>query len=166
MNQQLLRTANEGHSHHRTSINETSRPRVLVIDDDIDATLPIQITLLELGFDVEMSADPRNAKKLLCSSSWDLIILDWLLDVNVTAPQILEESNKFIGKIEALHLDRIKRPSPIISFSVLPKSEVFVPKSDHFFHLTHWAKPVNYGAIRHRLLALLPYLRSINKGGV
>ncbi len=54
----------------------TSRPRLLVVDDDPQIRRVLRVTLEALGFDVQQAADGRSALAFVAGSSPDLIVMD------------------------------------------------------------------------------------------
>ncbi|MCM2281780.1 MAG: hypothetical protein NDI61_08025 [Bdellovibrionaceae bacterium] len=149
----------------RKRIAFENAPSLLIIDDDIDASLPIQTFLSAMNVNCRIVSDPRDAKKLLCSGNWDLVILDWMLNEHLTGAQVLGQSEKMFSRIDELHLARTDNPLPIITYSVLPRDLIDIPESDHFYHMAHWRKPVDFRNLRKHLLAILQVLSVPRKGG-
>lgn len=59
------------------SIN--SRKRVLVVEDEFEIRQLIVMHLRREGFDVDELGDGEQARQILATNSYDLIILDWML---------------------------------------------------------------------------------------
>jgi two-component system, OmpR family, response regulator ChvI len=52
------------------------RQKILVVDDEIDAALPIKLILSSHGYDVEVYTNPKKALASFKTDYYDLILLD------------------------------------------------------------------------------------------
>ncbi len=53
--------------------------RILLVDDEIELTDPLTRILTREGYNVDTAYDGSNGRQLAQSSSYDLLILDWML---------------------------------------------------------------------------------------
>jgi OmpR-family two-component system manganese-sensing response regulator len=53
--------------------------RILLVDDEVELTTPLQRVLMAQGYDVDAVNDGAAAAQLLAQHSYDLLILDWML---------------------------------------------------------------------------------------
>lgn len=121
------------------------RPVVLIIDDDVDAIISLEKTLKNLGCDIITALDAADAQKKLMAGKVDLVILDWCLDRNQEAGQVLEKVarilKKFADPVDESH--PVQRKTFFVTHSSLNESQFTVPESDFFTRLEHWQKPVH-----------------------
>jgi diguanylate cyclase (GGDEF)-like protein len=61
-----------------TALNE-SRPRILVVDDDVDIARFVEMNLVMDGFDVVVARDGESALEMIAHNSPDLVILDLMM---------------------------------------------------------------------------------------
>ncbi|MBC7753626.1 MAG: hypothetical protein H7Z71_05260 [Moraxellaceae bacterium] len=125
------------------------RPVVLIIDDDVDAVISLERTVQNLGCDTVTALDAADAQKKLMAGKIDLVILDWHLDSNIEAGEILEKVTRTLKKFSRVNnrLNEDQQQGPkktfLVTHSSLKESEIVVPESDYFKSLGHWQKPVD-----------------------
>lgn len=68
-------------------------PRVLVVDDEVDLRELLQITLISMGFDVDLAPTIGEAKRLLAQNSYSLCLTDMRLP-DGTGIELVEQINR------------------------------------------------------------------------
>jgi two-component system, NtrC family, response regulator PilR len=68
-------------------------PRVLVVDDEADLRELLQITLISMGFDVDLAASIGEAKRLLAQNTYALCLTDMRLP-DGTGIELVEQINR------------------------------------------------------------------------
>jgi two-component system, NtrC family, response regulator PilR len=68
-------------------------PRVLVVDDEADLRELLQITLISMGFDVDLAPTIGEAKRLLAQNSYSLCLTDMRLP-DGTGIELVEQINR------------------------------------------------------------------------
>ncbi|MFH0792648.1 MAG: response regulator [bacterium] len=72
---------------------ENTKPRVLVIDDDVDCLTLVEATLSST-YEIRTLADPRHTFELLNQFFPDLIVLDVMMPI-INGYQLLEKLRKY-----------------------------------------------------------------------
>ena len=78
----------------------TSKSRILVVDDDQKLLREVKDYLEKLGYEVETATDGRSALALAKSMELDLVVLD------INFPDTLRQNERSIDGIEVLHMLR------------------------------------------------------------
>lgn len=125
-------------------------PHVLIIDDDIEAILPIDMIFRELGCQTSFAIDVDEAVRKLESLPVDIIVLDWMLN-RTTGGQVLEE----VVQHKDLSLFHSNTKPKVITYSGLESHNITFPKSKFFDYVEHWVKPVKFNETTSRALQLL-----------
>ncbi|GAP62864.1 hypothetical protein ARMA_1287 [Ardenticatena maritima] len=63
-------------SHHETN---SSRPRVLIVDDEPNIVISIEFLMRQAGYDVQVAHSGEDAMALISTNPPDLVILDIML---------------------------------------------------------------------------------------
>ncbi|MBS1969990.1 MAG: hypothetical protein JSU04_06760 [Bdellovibrionales bacterium] len=132
-------------------------PRVLIVDDDVDLALAMQTALTDLGYHVDVANKHENLHHTIAEGNADYIFLDWKLDNNVTAGQVMEKTNMLIDKFADLRHKFEIHPPRIVTYSSLDCTETLLPESGkHYFkHIDHWQKPMPFREAIERASGLL-----------
>jgi len=127
------------HEHHR-HVEHVCAPSVLIVDDEVEAVKPLQIVLTQMGFDVWVSFDGREALRALSNRHFDAVFLDMALP-DLRGEEVLK---KFEAMSSRLHRPTWLKPKvPIIVYSAYDPSEVQLPTdSNTFFVYDFWKKPL------------------------
>jgi DNA-binding response OmpR family regulator len=112
-------------------MNDETRGRILVVEDDPDAALFVMYVLARRGgFDVTHTADPATAIRLAASEPWDLVLTE----------------AKLPGMTGLELLGALRRLAPGLPVAVLtghvPADEVLRGRADGYL-----TKPVGIGAL-------------------
>jgi len=124
-------------------------PSILIIEDDLDAATAAQVAFADLGCSTKVAISLEQAKAMLSENSTDFIILDWLLQNNTEAGQVLDELSQ-----NSLIKNKGHRPK-VVTYSSLKSEEIDFPHSEDFEHIEHWQKPIRYADFRGRSMQLL-----------
>lgn len=141
---------------HRKVIN------VLIVDDDVDSALAIDTIFKRFGCNTTFAFDCNEARKKISSGKADVIVLDWLLDHEIKADQIVRQSVRFIEKFDGLKRRLHRKPPKVITYSSLKNSNISFPKNDYFVHHDHWQKPIMYSDVTKKTFNLI---ESMSFGG-
>jgi len=134
------------------------RPHVLIVDDDIDSALKVETIFHHLGCQTTCALNWNEARKKMCATKPDIIILDWLLDHEVNAAQVIKHCSKTFSRFDRKTNYRTQNRPQIITYSSLTDAEIDVPESPYFDHLDHWQKPIPQRELLVRALGLLNQL--------
>jgi CheY-like chemotaxis protein len=132
-------------------------PKVLIVDDDVDLALAMQTALTELGYQVEVANRYENLHHKIAEGNADIIFLDWKLNNDVTAGQVMEKTNMLIDTFSDLrHKFEIQQPR-IVTYSSLDCTQTLLPPSGqrYFRHVDHWQKPMPFRETIERASGLL-----------
>ena len=132
-------------------------PRVLIVDDDVDMALAMQSALAQLGCQTEVHTCHEGLHRKLASSQADYIFLDWKLNDQVTADQVVERAVRFIDTFSDLREKFAHHRPSIVTHSVLDRGQVTLPKAGipYFSHLDHWQKPMPFHEVVKRASELI-----------
>jgi two-component system, NtrC family, response regulator PilR len=75
------------------SSKQSKFPRVLVVDDEEDLRELLQITLISMGFDVDLAPNVGEAKRLLAQNTYSLCLTDMRLP-DGTGIELVEQINR------------------------------------------------------------------------
>jgi two-component system, NtrC family, response regulator PilR len=75
------------------SSKQSKFPRVLVVDDEDDLRELLQITLISMGFDVDLAPNVAEAKRLLAQNTYSLCLTDMRLP-DGTGIELVEQINR------------------------------------------------------------------------
>lgn len=92
-------------------MQNTSKSRILVVDDDQNLLREVEDYLEKLGYEVETATDGRSALALAKSMEFDLVVLD------INFPDSLTQKERSIDGIEILHMLRDSSNVRIIMLS-------------------------------------------------
>ncbi len=87
------------------------KPRVLVIDDDA-VTIRLMEKLLEDRYDISTASSGLKALEMICNSSFDLVLLDWMLP-----------GMDGLSLLIALKADETTKDMPVLFVSGMTESE-------------------------------------------
>jgi two-component system, NtrC family, response regulator PilR len=116
------------------SITKSKYHRVLVVDDEADLRELLQITLISMGFDVDMAANLSEAKRLLSQHQYSLCLTDMRLPDGL-GTELVEQINRFDEPI----------PVAVITAFGSAENAVAALKAGAFDYLS---KPVSLEALR------------------
>ena len=113
------------------------KPKVLLIEDNIIDVLPIKTILEEIGCDVIVGFDGRNAVEQIVKNRYDLMVLDWMLP-DFNGDQALINAQKIIDDKGG-----INRKISFVAFSGLSTERLNLPETKNFELVDHWLKPLS-----------------------
>ncbi|MGE3683914.1 MAG: response regulator [Bdellovibrionales bacterium] len=128
---------------------------ILIVDDDIDSALQVRSIFSRLGCEVTCSLSWIEAKKKMCASKIDLIILDWILDRHIDAGEVVNQCARTFSKRGRVGSRRKGLRPKVITYSSLEQSEIKWLENAHFEHLAHWHKPITQRELLVRVLEAL-----------
>jgi two-component system, NtrC family, response regulator PilR len=125
---------------------QTKYPRVLVVDDEADLRELLQITLISMGFDVDLAADLAEAKRLLPQHKYALCLTDMRLP-----------DGSGIELVE--HISRQEETMPVAVITAFGSAEnaVAALKAGAFDYLS---KPVALDSLRALIRSAVPVSES------
>jgi two-component system, NtrC family, response regulator PilR len=117
-----------------SSSKQNKFPRVLVVDDEADLRELLQITLISMGFDVDLAPTVAEAKRLLAQNSYALCLTDMRLP-DGTGIELVEQIN------------RVAEPIPVAVITAYGSAETAVAalKAGAFDYLS---KPIALDNLR------------------
>ncbi|MFZ3230373.1 MAG: response regulator [Pseudobdellovibrio sp.] len=108
------------------------RPKILLIDDDIDMGGIIKNTLkFAYNCRVDIASDPFEAMNTMVENFYDLIILDWNLPL-LNGAQTLKELEKGFYFDPSLPVQWDRQRVPVVVFSASDKIQCSLARSKHF----------------------------------
>lgn len=124
----------------------THAPRVLIVDDDVDVALAMQTAFGQLGCETEVATSHEGLHRKLLQSPADYIFLDWRLNGEVTADQVVEKAIRYIDTFSDLREKFTGHRPRVVTHSVLDREQVTLPSAGtpYFDHLDHWQKPMPF----------------------
>jgi len=125
-----------------TNTHYNNVPNVLIIDDDLEAIIPIEMIFRDIGCATSFAIERQEAIHKLKNTAADLIILDWMLD-STTGGELIKNIS---ASGEAYTIERGYRPK-VITYSGLEDNQIAFPKNRWFEHIRHWTKPINYDEV-------------------
>jgi CheY-like chemotaxis protein len=123
-------------------MEKKSVPKVLIIDDDLEAIIPIEMVFREMGCLTSFAIDQKEAIRKLKSIPSDIIVLDWMLD-NTTGGELIKNISL---EGEAFTIEHGYKPK-VITYSGLEDEQITFPDNEWFEHVNHWTKPINFEKI-------------------
>ena len=120
------------------------KPAVLIIEDDAEVALATEQIFKQLGCETTISDGHDGTQYRMSFQNYDFIVLDWMLGDNLLGDQIVQNSVNVIDLFTDLRSRFEKHQPKIITYSVLDRPQVQLPKNDYFYHLDHWHKPAKY----------------------
>lgn len=127
---------------------------VLVVDDDAEATVPIECIFRGLGCLTDMAFCATEAIEKIATGWHDVIVLDWTLDLGTGGDlieRLLENRDHLDWHDHRAMLERQR----IVTYSGTRAGEIKIPHNDIFAHVDHWRKPLKYTDISKRASQLL-----------
>lgn len=143
--------------HHATVADKFRRriANVLIIDDDVDWAIAVEATFRQFGCNVEFALDAQEAQRKVSAGKADIIILDWMLDHQTSADQVVQASIRRMDRFPpSRDRDRLHIPK-IITFSSKDESEIYLPDSRYYKHMAHWHKPLRYPELTRKAVKLM-----------
>ncbi|MGE0764733.1 MAG: hypothetical protein AB7N80_15770 [Bdellovibrionales bacterium] len=127
-------------------------PKVLIVDDDLDTALSMQVAFKQLGCETEVATQHEGLHHKLISSQADYIFLDWRLNDQVTAGEVVEKAVRLIETFSDLQEKFLNHRPRIVTYSALKRGQIALPHhGDHYFkHLDHWEKPMPFTEVIER----------------
>lgn len=125
-------------------------PHVLIIDDDLEAIVPIEMIFRDMGCKTSFAIERDEAARKLKEIGADIIVLDWMLDRTTGGElikMIAEEAQEYLS-------DHGAKPK-VITYSGLEDHQIHFPLNPAFEHVKHWVKPINYGVIANEARSIL-----------
>lgn len=128
---------------------------VLIVDDDLDAAQATATVFKQMGCKTLISTGSDDTHRTIAFGDVDFIVLDWILGDSKRGSQVVEKAAKIIQNISDLR-DKFHRDRPkVVTYSVLRSSQIDLPKSEYFYHVDHWQKPIRYDELALRTSELL-----------
>lgn len=134
---------------------ENSRPKVLVVDDDFDFSLLVASTLNRIGFEAEVISATESAYQRIGHGNADIILLDWMLEGDMTANDVVQQTNYLIEDFPNLKSKFNQHHPKIVTFSSLESHEVHMLQSQYMFHVDHWHKSMSNGEFEQKARSLM-----------
>jgi len=125
-------------------------PKVLIIDDDMEAIVPIEMIFRDMGCLTSFAIDRDEAINKLKHIPADIIILDWMLD-RITGGELIKNISL---EGEAFTIEHGYKPK-VITYSGLDDKHISFPKNRWFEHIQHWNKPINFDEVTTEAKTLL-----------
>lgn len=116
---------------------------VLVVDDDSEATLPIDRIFKGFGCATNCVYNFKDALQKINRHKYDVIVLDWMLDKG-TGGDLIEEFLRTHEEVMLRDSLPIIERSRIVTYSGTSASGVKMPYNNFFMHVDHWDKPMKY----------------------
>ncbi|MCB0415235.1 MAG: response regulator [Bdellovibrionales bacterium] len=129
--------------------------KVLIVDDDIDSALLVSSIFNNLGCYTDYALNYIEAKSKINDNDLDIIILDWCLDSDIEADQLLYNCLKFQKRF-ASGLEETKHPL-VVTYSSLPASNIHWIHNPRFEYKGHWDKSLTHEELVQNGLDLLDY---------
>ncbi|HEY8271531.1 MAG TPA: response regulator [Pseudobdellovibrionaceae bacterium] len=143
----ILQQLEQWHKTRFLNLNVCSPPpNILIVDDDVDLALAMQTALTDLGYHVDVANRYENLHHTIAEGNADYIFLDWKLNNNVTAGQVMEKTNLLIDTFSDLRHKFELQPPRVVTYSSLDCTETLLPASGkrYFKHVDHWQKPMPF----------------------
>lgn len=116
----------------RPSLRSKKKPRVLLIDDDMDMSEVIKNSLkFRYNCRVDIATDPFEAMNTMSDNFYDLIILDWRMPA-LNGGQTLKELEKGFYFEPSLPVQWDRQRVPVIVFSAAEKAQCNLERTKHF----------------------------------
>lgn len=125
-------------------------PKVLIIDDDMEAIIPIEMIFRDMGCITSFAIDRDEAINKLKHMPADIIILDWMLD-RITGGELIRNISL---EGEAFTIEHGYKPK-VITYSGLEDKQIAFPKNHWFEHIKHWNKPIKFDEVSSEAKTLL-----------
>lgn len=113
------------------SMSPSAAPKVLVIDDSLDAVKLIATILKHYKCDTSIAFDGQDALPLFESHDFDLVILDWTMP-RMSAPEMLWEVDRLL---QAKQKFKNQKPMPLLVYSGHDEAEIDLPELKSFEYL-------------------------------
>ncbi len=130
---------------------------VLIIDDDMDAIVPVELAFRRLGCKTSCTISTDDARQRILKGDVDIIVLDWMLGKGTGADLV----NKCFFELSSQ--GQREKPITVITYSGLARSELPSWVGRIFDHKAHWQKPIRYSELVHKSVELLSELNFLNK---
>lgn len=131
------------------------QPRILIVDDDVDLAYALQTGLRQRGYFSEVITQTDEIHRRISFDRADLILLDWMLDEQLTADMVVSRSIRLIDAFSDLREKFTRHPPRVVTFSVVDRASVRLPQSRFFCHLAHLEKSMPRADVISRLLDLI-----------
>lgn len=123
--------------------SQNEKKLVLIVDDSLKTTTPLNIIFKNLGWETQISFDGSSAVRDIVSTSPDLVILDWFMpDYNGGVALEKAQSAIVFEQID-WKTNAANKQIPVVTFSAFPKEELNVPTFPSFNIMEHWKKPMS-----------------------
>jgi CheY-like chemotaxis protein/ribosome-associated translation inhibitor RaiA len=120
-----------------TSASGPMKPRILIVDDEVESTRLLEACLGKLGCSMTVVNNTSDAVNEILSNSHDLIFMDWNMPVMNGGETILR-AEKFNAREAIKQLTA--SPTPVITYSGLSRDEISFPNCRQFKFVDHWTK--------------------------
>lgn len=130
-------------------------PNVLIIEDDPDVASATAKVFKQLGCNTEISDGHDGVSYKMCYENYDYIVLDWKLGEDLQGDAVVRKSVEMIDNFNDLRIYFKHKHPQIITYSVLNKPEITLPKNKYFNHVDHWHKPVNFSDLKFKAAQVL-----------
>jgi len=119
----------------------TRNLKILLVDDDVEAIVPVHKALAGEGNEITIAFGGRSAIDHLLKKPFDLVILDWRMP-DLDGDEVLREIQALFLKdkmrSERKNINRI----PFITYSSCAFRDVKIPNCENFDFVGHWQKPM------------------------
>lgn len=131
------------------------KPKVWIVDDDTDMALLMQDGLKRCGITANVITDTHDLHRKLSFDRADFILLDWMLSTELTADMVMNKAIRLINSFTDLKTEFKERPPQVVTYSVLEKSQINVPRSQYFEHVEHLEKSIPREDVLHRFSEII-----------
>lgn len=141
------------------ALSETRVLNILVIDDDVEATLIINHTFRHCDCTIDFAFTAEQGVRKINQEWYDLILLDWNLG-QTTGGDLLKsvlENQTLAQKFRRYAIHGAQR---IITYSATEVEKLALPESSYFVHFDHWQKPLDYKTISTQVSLVLAEFRT------
>jgi len=133
-------------------IKPVHQRRILLVDDNIEALVPLNLILGRLGISVSLVFDGFAARRAMQDRAFDLVVIDWKMP-NLNGGECLAFADAAITRnADGYH------PLPFVVYSGLSEDQIQLPELRNFYPVGHWRKPIILSQFTQKLAALLERL--------
>jgi CheY-like chemotaxis protein len=145
--------------HPKINRRRTRQPMIMIVDDNIDSAVLVDTMFRHLKCQTHSVLSWKQAKNEIFAINPDLIILDWLLDRDVTAADFIKNCTQTLDRFPPRSRRFWNPRTKIITHSSLKENQITPLQNIYFEHLDHWTKSENYHELLKRALDALEIIK-------